>query len=124
MTMYQEIKFLGTLQTLLDRSKVAYDAYIVNGQIFLYAKILKKCNASIKKLLVEHAYLLPSPLSSNAIVIIHHIDVWETIWDDLYENTEPTLTTVFTFENLVRFPKKEASILMNYYESLRSSFEI
>ena len=124
MTKYQEIKFLGTLQTLLDRSKVAYNAYIFNGQIFLYAKILKECNTSIKKLLVENAYLLPSPISSNAIAIIHHIDVWETTWDDLYENTEPTLTTVFTFENRVRFPQKEASILMNYYESLRSSLDM
>ena len=117
--MNEEIKFLGTLLILLNRCKITYNAYMLSGKLFLYAKILKDSNNLIKELLIQNSYLLPTDQSKNALAILHHIDVWGAIWDETFETTLPKLNTIFTFENNVKFPHIETSNLMDYYEELK-----
>lgn len=115
-----EIEFLGVLKSNLSRCKVAYDSYISHGKIFLYAKILKECNNSIKELLIQNSYLLPTRQFENAIALLHHIDVWGVIWDEAFKAKKPTLNSIFTFENTVNFPHVEVSNLMEYLDNLNS----
>ena len=110
--------FLGIAKTLLDRSDAAYKAYMSNGKIFLYAKILKQSNDALRELLINNAHLLPAEHTGNALALIHHIDVWSAIWEDAYESNKPALTSVFVFDNVVNFPRKEVALLMNYYETI------
>ena len=117
--MRAELQFLGILNTLLKRSDIAYKGYMNSGKIFLYAKILKECNDSIRDVLIHNAHLLPFSQVENAIALLHHIDVWGAIWEDVVERERPALLSVFTFDNTVNFPRSEVSELMAYYEGIR-----
>jgi hypothetical protein len=114
-----EVQFLGILDTLLKRGNLAYKAYLWSGEKFLYAKILKEINDAIKQLLVQNTYLLPAAQCDNAIALLHHIDVWSAIWDDVAENEKPNSSSIFIFENVVNFPHTQVTSLMTYYETLR-----
>jgi hypothetical protein len=89
-----------------------------HGKIFLYAKIIKDSNDSIKELLIQNSYLLPTRQFDYAISLVHHIDVWGVIWDEAYKMNKPTLNSIFTFENAVNFPHIEVSNLMEYFNNL------
>lgn len=109
-------EFLGIVKTQLARAEFAYKAYIDNGKIFLYAKILKDVNDSLRFLLVSKTHLLPPEQMKNSLSLIHHVDVWSAIWEDAYALQKPSLKSVFTFENTVNFPRYEVSLLLSYYE--------
>jgi hypothetical protein len=110
--------FLGMMKTQIVRSELAYKAYINSGKIFLYAKVLKDINEALRCLLLENTHLLPSEHIANSLILIHHIDVWSAIWEESYLLEKPSLTTVFSFENTVNFPRKEVNMLLNYYEKI------
>lgn len=109
-------EFLGMVKTQLARAEFAYKAYIDSGKIFLYAKILKDVNDSLRFLLVNKTHLLPPEQMKYSLSLIHHIDVWSTVWEDAYALQRPSLKSVFTFENTVNFPRHEVSLLLSYYE--------
>ncbi len=111
--------FLGVVKTQVERSQIAYNHYINNGKIFLYAKILKKINDELRDHLLLKTHLLPVDQSKNALAIIHHIDVWASLWEDNYILVNPSLTSVFEFQNKVNFPAKEVQNLIEYYEEIR-----
>jgi hypothetical protein len=109
-------EFLGMVKTQIIRSEFAYKAYKDSGRTFLYARILKDVNDSLKCLLLSKTHLLPPEHINNSLILIHHIDVWSAVWEDAYASQKPSLTSVFVFENTVNFPRKEVSSLLNYYE--------
>ncbi len=109
-------EFLGIVKTQLARAEFAYKAYIDSGKIFLYAKILKDVNDSLRFLLVHKTHLLPPEQIKNSLSLIHHIDVWSTVWEDAYALQKPSLKSVFTFENTVNFPRHEVFLLLSYCE--------
>ncbi len=113
------INFLGEVKTQLDRSQLAYKSYINDGKKFLYAKILKSSNDEIRDLLLKKTYLLPNDQSKNAVALIHHIDVWSSLWDDAYTSLKPSIKSVFVFDNQVNFPAKEVESLFEYYDKIR-----
>jgi hypothetical protein len=113
------INFLGEVKTQLDRSHLAYKSYINDGKKFLYAKILKSSNDEIRNLLLRKTYLLPNDQAKNAVALIHHIDVWSTLWDDAYISLKPSMKSVFVFDNQVNFPAKEVESLFEFYDKIR-----
>ena len=117
--MHELLAFLGALKTQLDRSEVAYHAYIDSGQTFLYAKILKKSNDGIRDLLLSKTHLLPPDLYGNAIALLHHIDVWSVLWEDTFLIRNPSITCVFSFANDVIFPATEVQRIIDYYNVLK-----
>lgn len=117
MTILENIgDFLGVARTQLSRAELAYNAYIKSGKTFLYAKILKVANDALRDLLVRNTHLLPIEQTTNALALIHHIDVWGAIWEESVASEKPSLMDVFTFENGVNFPREEVALLMEYYE--------
>jgi hypothetical protein len=111
--------FLGVVKTQLDRSEIAYNCYIAGGRCFLYAKILKKINEELRDLLVVKSHLLPVEQAKNALALIHHLDVWSSLWEDAYILLAPSLTSNFEFQNEINFPAKEVQNLVEYYENIR-----
>ena len=114
-------KLLGTLEFLLKRGDIAYKSYMSNGKIFLYAKIIKENNRSIKELLLENAYLLPPSQQLNAIDLVIHIDVWSIIWEDLDKKKSHSLNDEFCFKNNVNFPQKSIDSLLQYFATLNQN---
>lgn len=110
-------EFLGIVKTQLARSELAYKAYIDSGKLFLYAKILKEVNDSLRCLLVSKTHLLPPEQIMNSLSLIHHIDVWSTVWEDTFALQKPSINSVFSFENTVRYPVSEVYMLLSYYEN-------
>lgn len=113
------INFLGEVKTQLDRSQLTYESYIKDGRKFLYAKILKNSNDGVRDLLLSKTHLLPKDHAKNALALIHHIDVWSTLWDDAFMSLKPSMTSVFVFDNRVNFPAKEVEKLFEYYDKIR-----
>ena len=109
--------FLGSVNTQLGRSELAYDGYLKSGKMFLYAKILKDSNDSLRDLLISKTHLLPAEHAANSLALIHHIDVWSSIWDYNFALHRPSLGSVFSFDNEVRFPHKEVALLLDFYET-------
>ncbi len=107
--------FLGVLKTLLERADTTYKCYIASGKKFLYAKILKECNLAITTLLIHNTHLLPKKYVKNAIALLHHLDVWNILWDSAFESQKPELMAVFGFENTTNFPREEVELLMKLY---------
>ena len=112
---------MGGVKTLLGRSHCTYKAYLDSGKIFLYAKILKDCNERLRELLIANAHLLRDDHWSDALALIHHIDVWTARWEESFKSTSPNSDSVFTFENWVNFPHKEASRLIALSTELNRS---
>ena len=114
------IDFLGEVRTQLDRSHLAYGSYINDGNKFLYARILKSSNDELKDLLLRKTHLLPNDHAKNAVALIHHIDVWGTLWDDAYMKLKPSMMSAFVFENKVKFPTAEVESLFKYYDKIKN----
>ncbi|WP_124553123.1 hypothetical protein [Methylophilus methylotrophus] len=116
--MHAELNFLGILDTLLRRANLTYHAYLKSGKRFLYAKILKETNEGIRALLIQNTHLLPASQIDNSLALLHHLDVWCTIWQQVYEHEQPDNLSIFVFENSVNYPLSEVSNLMEYYAQL------
>jgi|AntAceMinimDraft_12_1070368.scaffolds.fasta_scaffold35485_2 hypothetical protein len=112
------VDFIGEIKTQLDRLHLAYKAYINGGKIFLYAKILKTSNDELRDLLIRKTHLLPIEQIPNAVALIHHIDVWSTLWEDAYLSLKPSMFSVFVFNNEVNFPAKNVQSLFAYYDKV------
>lgn len=116
--MCELIDFLGEVKTQLERSHLAYKSYINGGKKFLYAKILKISNDELRDLLVRKTHLLPAEQNKNAVSLIHHLDVWSTLWEDACMFMKPSILSVFVFDNQVNFPANEVESLLAYYEKV------
>jgi hypothetical protein len=107
--------FLGIAQTLLDRAALAYRAYMHNGRVFLYARIMKDSNDQLREVMIQNTHILPPAQRQDALALIHHIDVWSAIWEQTFSQEKPALNSAFVFENSVNFPSKEVARLMAFY---------
>ncbi|QJB56651.1 hypothetical protein [Pseudodesulfovibrio sp. zrk46] len=116
----QVVRFLGTLNFMLLRVEKAYEGYLENGKSLLYASVLREGNEDIRRLLLEDAYLLPMKEQEYALQLLHHIDIWASVWDQTYEEQQPQMNDEFVFANRVVFPREEVAELLAYYESIKN----
>jgi hypothetical protein len=116
--MSAEFNFLGMLDTLLRRANLTYHAYLKSGKRFLYAQILKETNEGIRTLLIQNTHLLPASQVDNSLALLHHLDVWCTIWQQVYEREQPDHLSIFAFENSVNYPLSQVNNLMEYYAQI------
>lgn len=116
-----EEHFIGLLDTLFLRGYEAYQAYLKNGRIYLYAKIIKKNNEKTLALILDHCHLLPQIQQKNLMKLVLHLDVWTCQWNDLRDRNNPCLTDEFVFETAVNFPKEAMASLEGYFASKRSN---
>lgn len=114
------LKFLGQLNFLMERSKVAYGDYLEAGKIFLHARVLRQYNDRIRGLITESAYLLNEELQNDCISLLRHYDVWTVCWDDLHNNLRPALDQEFAFANDVTFPRESAERIGEYLQQLKN----
>lgn len=110
--------FLGRLDTLLKRGEIAYKNYMHNNQSFLHAKLIKKNNTEIRKLILKKSHLLPAEQQDNAIALLTHIDTWTMLWNELKNSRVHQLNDRFVFENSETFPKQSVESLLAYYQTL------
>lgn len=99
---------LGVIYINFKRSEIAYRQYMNEGKIFLYARILKQCNKTIRKCLLQYAHLLPTSLHQDAVLLITHYDVWMAKWIALEKSSNPKIDDEFIFQNNITFPKEAA----------------
>jgi hypothetical protein len=111
-------QFLGTLNFLMDRSRVAYTDYLDSGKIFFHARILRQYNDRIRELIMANAYLLEDSLRKDCIALLRHLDVWTLCWDDLHNNLRPDVNQEFAFANSVTFPRDAAERIGEYLQQM------
>lgn len=116
-TEMSEERFIGILNTLLMRGYEAYQNYLNNNKIFLYAKIIKANNEITRDLILAHCHLLPSEQQQDLIKLVSHLDAWSCQWDDLQEKSKPGLTDIFVFETAINFPSESMNRLNQYFAS-------
>lgn len=100
---------------LLKRGDLTYRHYISDGKKFLYAKILKNNNESIRELIVQNGHLLPLEQQNNAIELLYHIDVWCTLWEELNSCEKFAIDDAFFFDNSDVFPKQAVESIVQYH---------
>jgi len=122
MTDNRKINLLGEIYLNFKRSKIAYDNYIKEGNIFMHAKILKECNLKIRNILLENAFILSENLQNDAIDLISHYDIWVEKWNDLKQKENPKLDDVFIFQNEFRFPKEAEKRLKEEFYKIKKDY--
>ncbi|MBF4208524.1 hypothetical protein EI533_12400 [Pseudomonas donghuensis] len=106
-----------SLDVFLKRSGRAYLNYSAKGGRFLYAKILKRNNEIIRRLLLNGYSVLPVEQQIHADNIISHIEIWSAAWDKLASEKKHDNHDEFRFSNDSRFPRDSASALVAYCQS-------
>jgi hypothetical protein len=109
---------LEKLKFYFIRGENTYNEYLLHGQTFLYAKILRENNRGLLNHLIELYPKLPSTLQSDALSLIHHIDVWAALWDCHQNELNPKAGDKFAFENKVNYPKRAEEYIVQYLETL------
>jgi len=98
---------------LLDNSKKIYDLYILNGQIFLYAKKLRKINKKILDLIEKPNFVKDQKIKKPLLSLKKHIKEWIILWDKEQVARKPNNKDVFIFAGYTRFPKGLESFLIS-----------
>lgn len=109
---------LGKLLFYFERGRVTYQSYLENNSSFLYAKILRDNNDLICESISKVYHLLPEREQVQTLKLVHHIDVWKTLWDCLFLDLQPKPSDKFAFENTVSYPLKAEECLVNYYREI------
>ena len=99
------------LNKLIALAGEAYQNYLTGGKTFFYARQLWESNAAIKNLVVKEVDVLPAGPKEDALALLPHIEVWMEKWLALELELKPEATTVFVFENEVRFNRGAAQRL-------------
>ena len=82
-----------------------YVSYIDNGKTFLYAKLLKKNNKELLKILKAMFIFLDAEGRTHVLELIFHLEVWMQQWNDLFNRNSPNLDDVFVFDSRTSYPK-------------------
>ena len=114
MMQHQRATSLKRMQELLNQTEQTYIAYLNSGGLFLHARILRQCNANLRTSVVASIPVLPKEYLAHALMLIHHIDVWTTLWEEAYRRDKPKPNSVFSFENSVNFPQEAVAKLVKF----------
>ena len=91
---------LKELYYQFKRADNAYQNYL-SEKIYLYALGIRKANNRIYQLLEFNLGLFDDEQSLQALELISHYDVWMAQFDELVQELNPSISTIFVFE---RFP--------------------
>lgn len=68
---------------------------------------------------LANANLLLKDCRADVIKLIHHLDVWNAVWEQAFEY--PNLTRVFGFHNHVNFPQEEVTRPVSLMKKFKQS---
>lgn len=105
-------QLIEQLSFLLDYAKKAHEHYVSDGKKFIFAEILFSTNEKVKNLLMSGILSLPVEKRNDAIELIFHIEVWQSIWKNENSKKQPCWKDEFTFENEINFPKQSVERLL------------
>jgi hypothetical protein len=112
---------LQELFYLFARAEQAYACYLKN-KVYLYASIIRKANNSIYRLLEANLSSFDEEQSMNALQLLFHYDVWMAQYDELQQQLNPSITSVFVFEIIQDgppFPKESKEAFVEAYKKLK-----
>lgn len=112
-------ELLGLINIQFNRTKRASDRY-TDTNLFLEAKVLKEGNQTIRNLLLEKAYLIPSELMKEANDLIEHYDVWLEEFNKQRDAENPNLNQKFIYAGPqgFLFPRKAEKKFKDKYQEL------
>ena len=105
------------IYNLVLRGRVTYTSYLNNNKCFLFAIILKKNNDKIHDALLKKMHTFPDDLNAASLELIHHIDVWSVLWEQLADANKPDIYEQFVFANSVNYPKHFDELIEKFIEN-------
>ena len=112
-------ELLAPVKLQLIRSKIALQGYTAGNEY--REKILKECNETIRKLLLEKGHLIPTDLVPYTEKFISHYDEWLQAYQQAREiKNDKTINHVFTYN----FPKDAEEKFIEKYDGYRQELEI
>ncbi len=112
-------ELLAPIRLQLIRSKITLKGYDANNEY--REKILKECNETIRRLLLEKGHLIPADLIPFAEKFISHYDEWLQAYRHNREIQNKTdIKHVFTYN----FPHDAEKSFVEKYEAYRKELEI
>ncbi|WP_242927531.1 hypothetical protein [Pontibacter vulgaris] len=112
---------LKELYYQFKRADNAYASYL-REKIFLYASCIRKANDRIYQQLETSLGIFDDEQSVHALQLIAHYDVWMAQFDELVQELNPSLSTIFVFErfpNSLPFPKEAKESFLNAYNRIK-----
>ncbi len=101
------------------RSKITLHGYKANDEY--REKILKECNETIRRLLLENGYLIPSDLMQYAEEFLIHYDEWLQAYREARELRNITeIKHVYTHN----FPHEAEKAFLKKFDEYRKELEI
>ncbi len=112
-------ELLSPIKLQLIRSKIALQGYDATNEY--REKILKECNETIRRLLLEKGHLIPADLMPSAEKFISHYDEWLQAYQAAREKQNtPEIKHVFTYS----FPHDAEKAFVEKYDAYRKELEI
>jgi len=112
-------ELLAPIKLQLIRSKITLKGYDANNEY--REKILKECNETIRRLLLEKGHLVPADLIPSAEMLISHYDEWLQAYRASREvQNNITVRHIFTYN----FPHHAEEAFNEKYEAYRKELEI
>jgi hypothetical protein len=111
---------LKDLYYQFKRADNVYKNYL-NEKIFLYASGIRKANDRIYQQLETNLGLFDNEQSMCALELIAHYDVWMAQFDELVQELNPSLSTIFVFDrfpNSLPFPKEAKETFLVAFRNL------
>ena len=101
---------------LFSITQRAYVCYIDEGQLFVFADILREYNVLLRDKILQLLQSLPADLVIDAVHLVIHIETWLRLWDESFAAHKPSMRDRFVFDNSVVFPRESALRLMDYFK--------
>ncbi len=112
-------ELLAPVSLQLMRSKIAVQRYDEHN--IFREQILKECNETIRRLLLEKGHLIPLDLIPHAQAFIIHYDNWMQLYIETRgESYDKSVAHVFTHD----FPKKAETAFVEKHDAYRKELKI
>jgi hypothetical protein len=112
-------ELLAPVKLQLIRSKITLRGYDANNEF--REKILKDCNETIRRLLLEKGFLIPADLMTSAEKLISHYDEWLQAYHQAREiENDAAIKHVFTYN----FPHDAESEFLKKFDAYQKELGI
>jgi hypothetical protein len=112
-------ELLAPVKLQLMRSKISIEKYTGNNEF--REKIIKECNETIRKILLDKGHLIPVDLMPFTEKFIKHFDEWLQAYREQREmENDNKQTHVFVYS----FPKDAETAFNNKYDEYRKELAI
>lgn len=118
--MSERYEVLHELFYQFKRADNAYSCYL-KEKVYLYASIIRKANERICNLLEANISIFDEEQNAHAQELVFHYDVWMAQFDELKQQLNPSLSSIFVFERFPGsppFPKKSKEAFIEAYKNL------